>query len=149
MWRVTPGVCHCTSSYIANDCGLSVLIITIWNLASIQIIYNLAILREIKFMLNPQPQFSFFSWFSHLDIVLYSRVPKFLCSLKVSTVTSWEMCGHLFRSFLHLRVSGNFSSRWDSFFSCGHRRPFTLDMTGSGLFKAYFRPLNKSLLEIN
>ena len=80
---------------------------------------------------NPTlPNFSstFLALFSHLHLIMYARMLKFLCSVAVLTFSislsavSSLICDHLlFRSSsLHLCVPGHFNNRWD-LFSCTHK----------------------------
>jgi hypothetical protein len=110
---------HCT----ANDCSLSMLYIIIWEALVLPKLLTVShSYIQSHYCSPPNLSSAFLAWFFHLHLILYARVPKFLCSLAFLTVSIFEIavssliCGHLlFRSSsLHLCVFGHFNNRWDS-----------------------------------
>jgi hypothetical protein len=70
------------------------------------------------FLLSPQTQSCLSTWIFHLHLILYARVPKFLCSVTILTVGIFliaiasSICVPLFfsSSCLHMCVSGHYCS---------------------------------------
>ena len=116
----------------------------------IHIVYSLSI-PTYSLILVPtrrQPQFCFLrlvDCFFRSHLILYARVPRFLCSvafLTVSTfliVVSSLICSHLLcrTSSLHLCVSVHFKNRRDSLLSSAHRKnlPFPVSPFASFSFQ--------------
>ena len=77
----------------------------------------------------PNLCYSVFTWFSNLHLILFERVPKFLCSVAFLTVRIFPItiflliCGHLLFSISshHICLSGHFENRWDPISSVAHR----------------------------
>jgi hypothetical protein len=79
----------------------------------------------------------FLAWFSHLHLILYARLPKFLCPVVFFTVSIFliPISPLIFGNFLprtsslHLCFSGHFYNGWDSLFSPMHRKHFPPSVT--------------------
>jgi len=79
----------------------------------------------------------YLAWFSHLHLILYARLPKFLGSVVFFTVSIFliAISSLIFGNFLlrtsplHLCVSGHFYNGWDSLFSPVPRKYFPHSVT--------------------
>lgn len=85
----------------------------------------------------PNLCYSVFTWFSHLHLILFERLPKFLCSLSFLTgrifpITIYLlMCGHLLSSIssCHHYLSGHLKNRGYPISSIAHRKHLPILLT--------------------
>jgi len=131
MWLVTLGFCPCTITKLLMTTAISVLFIMFWEVlvSSKLLIAYQSYVQSSSCSLSSLSS-AFFRQSSTLNLIFYSRVPKFFCSGAFLTVTvflcaiSSVIRGHLlFRSSsFHLGISGPFNNRWYSLSFAAHRR---------------------------
>ena len=133
--------------YIANDFGKPIIfIMNLMFIFSSKLFITHGSRVESTSVTPPYLSFSFFTWFCHLYLFLYPRLPGFLWSVAFLTMNvflipiSSLICGNfLFRnSSLYLCVSRLFKNRWDLLPATSHKRHLFLSVTPSHIVLTIF-----------
>ena len=124
--RFLPVHSHC----VANDCNLPTLfvkILYVLALSMLLIIFQSQI--HFHFLLSANFSSAFLAWFSHLNLISYERVPKFLFSVTLLAFLFPYWYAAICCSGTPLStscVSGHFNKRWNSLSSPAKWRHLSL-----------------------